>query len=340
MSSLRQRAIRTYRGLRRQVNTSLEVLNLAFDRVASLYRYADISIFHKLQPPPSGGGHQFIRMLWEEIERRGLRVENNTISATTRACLFNSFNFDHQRLLVLRRAGCRMVHRVDGPIEVYRGRADGSDAHIWCLNQELADATIFQSKYSMQKHLDLGYTFVNPLVIQNTTNPRIFHSQGRVTFDRGRKIRLISSSWSDNPRKGGPIYRWIEGNLDWDRFDYTFVGRASETFSRIRQIAPVPSEELADILRQHDIYITASQNDPCSNALIEALACGLPTLYIQSGGHAELVGEAGFAFTSPEEIPDLLELLVDTYEMRQAKIHVLGVRELVEQYLRVMGIEQ
>ena len=48
----------------------------------------------------------------------------------TRACLFNSFNFDFARVRRFARRDCRMVHRVDGPIGAYRGFDDGTDARI------------------------------------------------------------------------------------------------------------------------------------------------------------------------------------------------------------------
>ena len=51
-----------------------------------------------------------------ELERRGLAVEVNRISAGTTACLFNSFNFDFRRLRRFARDDVRFVHRVDGPI--------------------------------------------------------------------------------------------------------------------------------------------------------------------------------------------------------------------------------
>ena len=46
--------------------------------------------------------------------------------------------------------------------------------------------------------------------------------------------------------------------------------------------------ELASELKEHDIYITGSLNEPSGNHHIEgALFCGLPILYINSGGIAE-----------------------------------------------------
>ena len=49
-------------------------------------------------------------------------------------------------------------------------------------------------------------------------------------------------------------------------------------------------------------YITMKYLDPCPNAVIEALACGLPVLYSGSGGVPELVGDdAGIGLLVSEE---------------------------------------
>jgi glycosyltransferase involved in cell wall biosynthesis len=313
-------------------------LEILAAQILARFKRADLAIFHEFLPPPYGGGNQFLLALRREFERLGWRTEANSISLSTRACLYNSFNFDFDSLRRFRRPGCRMVHRVDGPIGVYRGWDDGTDERIWQINHELADVTVFQSRYSLEKHVELGLRFTNPVVIANAADPAIFHARGRSPFNRGRKIRLISSSWSDNPNKGGPFYRRLEEHLDWSRFSYTFVGRSQVDFARIRMVDPVPSQEVAELLRAHDIYIAASRNDPCSNSVIEALACGLPCLYLDSGGHPELVGEAGFSFASEEEALARLDQLVQEYEKRQAKISIASIDEVAQRYLAVMGL--
>lgn len=302
------------------------------------FRGADVSLFFDFAPPPYGGGNQFLLALWKAFERRGLRVENNTISRTTRACLYNSFNFDHERLRRLRRVGCRMVHRVDGPIGTYRGEDSGIDRQICQINHELADATIFQSEYSLRKHCELGFQFKNATVIRNAVNPAIFHARGRAPFDRARKVRLIATSWSDNPNKGADTYAWLEERLDWARFDFTFVGRSPIRFSRIRMVPPVPSERLADLLREHHVFISASRHESCSNALLEALSCGLPAVYHDSGGSRELAGETGFGFSDRADIPTLLGRLVDEYEAHRDRISVPSVDDVAARYLAVMGL--
>lgn len=324
--------------LRSHAKDGLHALDDFLAIIKGRFQQADLSIFQQFAPSPAGGGHQFLRALWREAESRGLKVENNSISRTTRACLFNSFNFDERRLRRLRRASVLYVHRVDGPIDVYRGHDDGVDRRIWQISQEFADKTIFQSRYSLEKHLELGMEFKNPQVVTNAVDPAIFQVQGREPFSRQRKTRLIAVSWSDNPRKGAPVYAWLDEHLDWERFEFTFVGRSPLKFKNIRVVAPVPSNELAHILRQHDLYITASQNDPCSNSLLEALSCGNPAIYLKSGGHPEIAKQAGLGFDSAEEIPALLEQLAADYETYQSQIDIPSIQTVTSQYLQVLGL--
>lgn len=318
-------------GLRRKLSN---YFTLALGQFAS----ADFSIFHEFEPPPAGGGHQFLRALMKQAEAKGLRIENNRISRTTRACLFNSFNFDEKRLYLLKRNSVLYVHRVDGPIDVYRGWNGGVDRGIHAINRRMAEKSIFQSRYSLEKHLELGMVFRNPVVIMNAADPEIFNPQGKAPFSHDRKTRLIAASWSNNINKGASVYQWLDENLDWNRFEFTFVGQSPIEFKNIRMIPSVDSYKLAALLREHDVYITASRNDPCSNSLIEALACGLPAVYLQSGGHPEIVKQAGAGFKVAEQIPDLLDEVVMNYGLFQSRISLPTIKEVSEEYLKILEL--
>jgi glycosyltransferase involved in cell wall biosynthesis len=327
--TLPRAARRSTRAVSRRIRTEL-------DWVASRRGRADVSVFHEFVSGPWGGGNQFLRALVGELGRRGLAVEVNKVSGRTPACLYNSFNFDFGRLRRFTRDGVRMVHRVDGPIGVYRGFDDGSDRRIAEINQELADATVFQSRYSLDKHRELDLELRDPVVIPNSVDPRIFHPPASREPLAGRKVRLIATSWSDNPRKGAETFSWLDRHLDWSRFELTFVGRTQAAFRRIRVVGPVPSSGVADLLRAHDVFIAASRDDPCSNALLEALACGLPVVYLRSGGHPELVGDAGVAFDEPEDLPTALDLVVTDLDSRRAAIRVPELGWVADRYLEVL----
>jgi glycosyltransferase involved in cell wall biosynthesis len=297
----------------------------------------DLAVFHEFHRPPYGGGNQFLLALRREFARRGLAVEVNQLSGQTPACLYNSFNFEFARLHRFTRDGVRMVHRVDGPIGVYRGFDDGTDQRIVAINA-LADATVLQSRYSLDKHRELGLTLRNPVVIPNAVDPDIFYPPATREAVTHRRLRVIATSWSDNPRKGGDILEWLDRNLDPDAFELTFAGRTQTRFDRIRVVGPIPSEALADLLRTQDLYLAPSRDDPCSNALLEALACGLPAAYLKSGGHPELVGEGGLGFEAAEELPDVLAGLGDELEVRRSAIRVPALAEVADRYLEVLRV--
>jgi glycosyltransferase involved in cell wall biosynthesis len=325
-----------YFRLRRGVGAVVRDLGTEVDLLRSRDGRADLALFHEFAPPPTGGGHQFLRALLGEFERRGLTVELNRISRGTSVCLFNSFNFDFRRLRRFARSDVRFVHRVDGPIATYRGFDDGTDARIAEVNRALAAATIVQSGYSLDAHRALGIELVDPQLVVNTVDPSIFHQPGVREPLTGRRVRVIATSWSDNPNKGFDVIAWLDANLDHERYELTFAGQTSETFRHVHALGAIPTEALAEELRRNDVYLAPSRNDPCSNALLEALACGLPAVFRASGGHPELVGEGGLPFDSPEGVPAVLDRLVAELDERRATIHVASLAEVADRYLEVL----
>jgi glycosyltransferase involved in cell wall biosynthesis len=322
-------------GARAFVRVLLRRVATEGDFVRSRRGRRDVAVFHEFHTPPYGGGNQFLLALVGELRRRGLDVELNTLSGGTPACLYNSFNFDFGRLRRFQRDGVRMVHRVDGPIGVYRGFDDGTDRRIVEINA-LADTTILQSRYSLEKHRELGLELRNPVVIHNAVDPAIFYPPAEREPLAGRRLRVIATSWSDNPRKGSDVLAWLDRNLDFDEVELTLAGRTQQAFESIRVVAPLPSEPLADLLRSQDVFLAPSRDDPCSNALLEGLACGLSAVFLRSGGHPELVGDAGVGFDEPEQLPAALERVRDKLDERRAAIRVPALADVADRYLEAL----
>ena len=293
---------------------------------------------HEFRRPPYGGSNQFLVALAGEFRRRGLRVSSSVVGSRTRGCLLHSYLVDVPRVRRMLHPSCRVVHRVDGPIGAYRGFDDGADRRIVEINHALADATVFQSRYSLDAHRELGLELRDPVLISNAADPRIFYP--RPAPPPGPRIRLIATSWSDNPNKGAPTLDWLDRHLDPDRYELTFVGRLPVELRQARVVPPVASEDLAALLREHHVYLAPSLNDPCSNALVEALSCGLPALFARSGGHPELVGEAELGFENAEEIPALLDRLASELDRRRSLIVVPSLEDVADRYLAALGIAE
>lgn len=312
------------------------------ETLMSRFLGSPISFVHEFHRPPYGGGNQFLLALMDAFNRLGHPSAPMRIGKRTHAVLFNSFNFDMERLRrVLRDRQTRQIrtlHRVDGPIAAYRGSGIEIDQSILAVSQDLADVSVFQSSYSLEKHLELGLEFENAHVISNAVNPAIFHDKSRLGFptEASRRIRIVATSWSPNPRKGQHVYEWLDENLDFERFEMKFIGNTKAVFHNIEHLQPKPSAVLAQLLRASDIYITASENDPCSNALIEALSCGLPAIFRKSGGHPEIVGNAGLGFDHHEEIPALLDTLASNHSHFQSRISVSHIDDIAHAYLKLL----
>ena len=61
-------------------------------------------------------------------------------------------------------------------------------------------------------------------------------------------------------------------------------------------------EQAPSVYQNADAYVMTKYLDPCPNTVIEAMACGLPILYSNSGGVPELVGpDAGVGLDLPED---------------------------------------
>lgn len=293
-----------------------------------------ISLWHEFHKPPYGGGNQFFLALKKGFEQNGILVVANVLSPLVDVHICNSAWFDVEKFERLsRKSPLKMIHRIDGPVTLYRGDGMDEDTKIHNLNAQFAAATVYQSRYCQEKSRELGFEAVAPVIISNAVNEDIFNPIGRVTYSSDRKIKLISAAWSDNPLKGGPLFKWLDENLDWDRFEYTFVGRVKETFKNIVHIPPQDSEGLAALLRQHDIFISGSRHEPCSNALLEALSCGLPAVYRNEGGNPELVGNGGVAFTDEGDVLEKLETLIGDYEYYSSSIEANKLVDIAAQYI-------
>jgi hypothetical protein len=62
----------------------------------------------------------------------------------------------------------------------------------------------------------------------------------------------------------------------------------------------------------------------------------LPAVFRASGGHPELVGDAGVPFVEPSEVPDALDRLVSELADRRSAIRVAPLTEVADRYLEVL----
>ena len=72
--------------------------------------------------------------------------------------------------------------------------------------------------------------------------------------------------------------------------------------AEVTYLGPYTQDQAPKIYQSADAYIITKHNDPCPNTVLEAMACGLPVLYSNTGGVPELVGNvAGVAVACIED---------------------------------------
>ena len=280
-----------------------------------------------------GGGSRFLHSLRKQLREMNAYAERPT---QAQGILFNSHN-NVLRVgwLKLMFPGKAFVQRVDGPMSRYTERDDTRDQRVRWANRWLADGTIFQSTWSQRENYALGLIDEQKpaTVVYNAPDPKLFNRAEPGALGKNHKIKLISTAWSMHPNKGGETLRWLDEHLDFSRYEMTVVGRVAESFKNIQMVPFQESAELAALLKQHHIFIFPSKIEACSNALLEALHCGLPVVAYDGSSNPEIVGSAGELFAKLEEIPALLQQITDRYEQYQPAEQLPALDLVAQAYL-------
>jgi len=184
--------------------------------------------------------------------------------------------------------GCIIAHRLDGLRSMYSGCDDPREIGLVAALNSFADITIFQSVYCRDALINSGLTPKKHTVIYNGVNQNIFNASQKVLWDGMSPLKVLAVSWSNNMNKG---FKIIAEASELYGIEMTFVGNWNAGVNRRKTFVspPVPQQELTRYYRSSHVFLHAAENDPCPNAVLEALSCGLPVIYVNSGGTPELL---------------------------------------------------
>jgi len=232
-----------------------------------------------------------------------------------------------------------VVHRVDGSGQHY-GRADGAkvDRRLLKVNRQ-ATLTVFQSVYARETMLrgPLRESTSYATVVPNPVDTEIFTPEGPRHLRPSDRPRVAVVGWSTNPRKGmASIWALARAHRD---VHFVLIGRFDcppDIFwlPHVSDFGTQDAVGLPAILRSCDALVTFAEREACPNHVLEAMACGLPVLYLDSGATRELVGDdAGLPVTEATFRAALNELCGLNGEIARKRALEFAPDEIFPRYL-------
>ena len=268
-----------------------------------------ISIGSKIIDGPFGGGNEFLKNLINFLNNKGHTVINHLNDLDIDIILLtnplissetSSFNsYDIEFYLKFHNSQAIVFQRFNECDE-----RKGTQIINNKLNKfnQVVDINLFVSNWL--KNIFNGYELSKKksYVVMGGPNKDIFNNKNKTYWNKKTKLKLVTHHWSDNLRKGYLEYKQLDNFLNSEKyknlFEFTFIGNKPKDmqFNNINILQPLEAKDLANELKKHDIYITASENEPSGNHHMEGALCGLPILYKDSGSTSEYCNNFGVSY--------------------------------------------
>ena len=207
-------------------------------------------------------------------------------------------------LLRAKRWGIPTVQRLDG---VYYPAVSGwrwwmYDAPIWLTYRFFADRVVFQSEYSRRMCMHfMGAPRCPSSIVYNGVDLEAFSPDGEVyrvaegtvllcllaTFWRRSEILPVLDAFDRVRARHDDAHLAVVGKF------ISSVSHVPESRPDVHWLGQVPHRDLPSLYRGAELMLSSKLRSPCPNAVIEAMASGLPIACYDSGGHRELVGDEG-----------------------------------------------
>jgi len=280
-----------------------------------------ISINTKIREAAWGGSNQFVKSLAEYLRQPGHTVEfaleKHEIDLIlmihpSRNLRITGYDIHNIRNYLFYHPNTLLIQRINTCDE---RRGYGNENEIILEANKYADSTVFVSSFLRDLYVRNGFDPNRPhCVILNGADEEIFNPTNRADWKPNDKLKIVTHHWSSAYTKGFDIYERLDLLLGIkpfsDLFEFTFIGNLPKGLcvKHTRVIQPLASHELAQALKEHHVYLTASRNEPAGMHYIEGMCCGLPVLYLNSGSLPEYCSPYGIEFNLINFEQKLLEM--------------------------------
>ncbi len=285
-----------------------------------------ISIGSKIVDGPWGGGNLFIKNITEFLISHGHEVIDNLSEANIDLILLtdprsrkeSSSTFNHSDIAKYKKYVNKNVKVVQRINECDERKGTNDVNELYFSASKHADKVIFVSTWLENIFLNLGMNSDKTQVILAGANSDIFNNINNAEWKKNTKLKLVTHHWSSHVNKGFKYYEEINNLImskKWrDKIEFTYIGNVNPDFNldNTRILEPLSGKELAAAIKENHVYLTGTINEPSGNHHIEAAQCGLPILYLESGGVPEYCRQYGVSFIN--DIEKSLESLINNYD--------------------------
>ena len=292
-----------------------------------------ISIGTNIKEGPWGGGNLFAINLTQYLKKKGHTVINHLdhedidlILLTEPRKTSESSAFTHMDIFKYQKLVNRnvlVVHRVNECDE--RKKTNFVNKYLIEANR-VADSTVFVSTWLKNLFINQGLKNHNLRVILSGANAELFNSENTDVWTAEKPLKIVTHHWGANWNKGFAIYKKLDELLSKseykEKLEFTYIGNLPSKFKfqNSSVVNPLSGKALANEVKNHHAYLTGSLNEPSGNHHIEGAQCGLPILYIDSGGIPEYCENYGLKFTE-DNFETILQEFIINFSKLKSNMH-------------------
>jgi glycosyltransferase involved in cell wall biosynthesis len=217
-----------------------------------------------------------------------------------------------------------------------RGLITGSDRRVARIAFRRADLVAPVSR-DLAAHIRAIQPLARLTVVDNVVDSTTFHPAGERARSDGQ-VKLLTVASLTEKKGHAYLLDALDRLRERSQITLDLVGDGelrAELRARTRSLGldgavrfhgERPKDEVAELMRQADVFVLPSLFETSSCVLIEAMASGLPCVATAVGGVPEVL-EGSLALTCPPRDPDALAAAISTALERRGHLDTAGLAD-------------